>query len=77
MCLRWLIAPNKNSRDTGKVAHEIILYYTGLTRADVYDRLKIAAEIPDGQLEDMIYSIVENNRTLRFKSRGFDESRVR
>jgi predicted AAA+ superfamily ATPase len=58
----------------GDVAREVIQHLTTLTGASVKVVLEIEAEIPDGAPDDVVRTITENCRTLRFGSHGFEES---
>jgi len=60
------------SRDTGRVADEVIAHLVGLMRANVKVTLEIEAEIPDGVPDHVVRTVSENCRTLQFKSSGFE-----
>jgi hypothetical protein len=42
--------------------------------AEVKVTLEIEAEVPGGAPDELIRTITENCRTLRFKSQGFEEA---
>ena len=61
-------------RDAGQIADEVISHLSGLVGAEVKVNLEIDAEIPDGAPENVVRTVTENSRTLRFASHGFEES---
>jgi hypothetical protein len=44
----------------------------GLVGASVRITLEIEAEIPDGAPENVVRTVTENGRTLKFTSQGFE-----
>lgn len=65
--------PMRAGRDAGRIADEVIAHLTGIVGADVTVTLEINAEIPDGATEQIVRTITENARTLKFTSHGFEE----
>ena len=61
-------------RDAGRVAEEVIVHLSGLIGARVTVTMEIAAEIPDGAPDNVVRTVTENSRTLKFGSLGFEES---
>ncbi len=61
-------------RDASRVADEVIAHLSGLVGARVQVTLEIQAEIPDGVPENVVRTVTENSRTLRFGSHGFEVS---
>src|SRR5262249_7440572 len=61
-------------RDAGKIAEEVVQHLTGLVGADVGVTLEIHAEIPEGVPDQVVRTVTENCRTLRFKQHGFEEA---
>ena len=61
-------------RDAGQIADEVISHLSGLVGAEVTVTLEIDAEIPDGAPENVVRTVTENSRTLKFVSHGFEES---
>jgi hypothetical protein len=59
------------ARDAGRIAEEIIQHLSTLPSASV--RLEIEADIPDGVPDNVVRTVYENGRTLRFTSQGFEE----
>ena len=61
-------------RDASKIAEEVVQHLAGLVGADVEVTLEIRAEIPDGATPEIVRTVTENCRTLRFGDYGFEES---
>jgi predicted AAA+ superfamily ATPase len=59
-------------RDAGKIAEEVIAHLAGLVGAKVQVTIEIDAEVPDGVPENVVRTVTENSRTLRFTSQGFE-----
>lgn len=64
----------KVGSDAGKIAQEVIQHLSALNGVSVRVALEIEADIPDGASDDLVRTITENCRTLRFDSYGFEES---
>ena len=60
-------------RDAGRIADEVIAHLTGLATAGVRVTLEIETDVPDGTPEQVVRTVTENCRTLRFGSFGFEE----
>ena len=60
-------------RDAGRIGEEVIAHLSGLIGARVSVTLEIAAEIPDGAPDNVVRTVTENSRTLRFTSQGFEK----
>ena len=61
-------------RDAGTIAQEVISHLAGIIGADVKVTLEIDAVIPSGASEQVVRTVTENARTLKFTSHGFEES---
>jgi len=59
-------------RDASKIADEVIAHLSGLVGAKVTVTLEIEAEIPSGAADDVVRTVTENSRTLKFTSQGFE-----
>ena len=53
-------------RDAGKIAGEVIAHLAGLVCADVTVTLEIQADLPTGTPDNVVRTVTENCRTLRF-----------
>ena len=58
-------------RDASRIADEVIAHLVGLVGATVKVTLEIEAEIPSGAPDQVMRTVTENSRTLRFTSQGF------
>ncbi|SMP61398.1 hypothetical protein SAMN06265222_10793 [Neorhodopirellula lusitana] len=59
-------------RDAGRIATEVLSHLAGLPGADATVSLEIEIEIPDGVPENVVRTVIENCRTLKFDDQGFD-----
>ena len=64
--------PARVGRDASKIADEVLTHLVGLVGSSVRVTLEIEAEIPDGAPENVVRTVTENSRTLRFTSHGFE-----
>ncbi len=64
---------NRVGRDAGQVAEEVIAHLAGIVGADVKVTLDIEANIPSGASEQVVRTVTENGRTLKFRVQGFEE----
>lgn len=64
--------PSRVGRDAGRIADEVIAHLVGLMGSDVKVTLEIEAEIPHGAPENVVRTVTENSRTLKFTSHGFE-----
>ncbi len=60
-------------RDASRIADEVISHLTGIVGATVRITLEIDAEIPNGASDQVVRTVTENSRTLRFSSHGFEK----
>jgi hypothetical protein len=60
-------------RDASRVADEVISHLSGLVGAEVKVTLEIEACLPDGASEQVVRTVTENGRTLKFTSQGFEK----
>ena len=60
-------------RDASQVADEVISHLSGLIGALVTVTLEIAAEVPSGAPDNVVRTVTENSRTLKFSSQGFEQ----
>jgi hypothetical protein len=63
----------RTGRDAAQIADEVIQHLTKLLGAQVEITLEIQAEIPEGVPEQVVRTVTENCRTLRFRQYGFEE----
>lgn len=60
-------------RAAGQIADEIVSHLAGLVGAKVTISLEISAETPEGFSEDVVRTVSENAKTLKFKNSGFEQ----
>jgi hypothetical protein len=60
-------------RDASRIAEEVIAHLAGLVGANVTVTLEIEAEIPNGTPDNVVRTVTENSRTLKFTSQGFEK----
>ncbi len=60
------------SRDAGKITEEVIQHLTALSGCKAEVLLEIHIEVADGIPENVVRTVTENCRTLKFKTQGFD-----
>jgi hypothetical protein len=64
--------PARAGRDASKITDEVITHLVGLIGSSVRVTLEIDAEIPAGVPDNVIRTVTENSRTLKFTSHGFE-----
>jgi len=62
------------SRDVDAIATSVVQHLAGLLDAKVKIILEIEAELPSGAPENVVRTVTENCRTLKFDSQGFEEA---
>ena len=65
--------PTRVGRDAGKIAEEVISHLAGLVGAAVTVTLEIQADIPNGAPDNIVRTVTENSRTLKFTDQGFEK----
>src|ERR1051326_2276116 len=65
--------PTRVGRDAGRIADEVISHLAGLVGAKVKVTLEIEAEIPNGAPDNVVRTVTENSRTLKFTNQGFEK----
>jgi hypothetical protein len=65
--------PTRVGRDASRIADEVIAHLSGLVGAEVRVTLEIEAEIPSGAPDQVVRTVTENSRTLKFMSHGFEK----
>ncbi|MCC6474792.1 MAG: DUF499 domain-containing protein [Burkholderiales bacterium] len=59
-------------RDASRIADEVVAHLTGLVGAQVRVTLEIEARIPSGAPDQVVRTVTENSRTLKFSTQGFE-----
>jgi len=65
--------PTRVGRDAGRIADEVISHLAGLVGSNVTVTLEIEAEIKPGAPDNVLRTVTENCRTLKFMSQGFEK----
>ena len=65
--------PTRVGRDSSRIAEEVIAHLVGLVGATVTVTLEIEAEIPTGAPDNVVRTVTENSRTLKFTNQGFEK----
>jgi len=65
--------PARVGRDASVVADEVIAHLSGLVGARVTVTLEVEAEVPNGVSDQVVRTVTENSRTLKFTSHGFEK----
>ncbi|MCL5268276.1 MAG: Swt1 family HEPN domain-containing protein [Bacteroidetes bacterium] len=65
--------PERVGRDAGRIAEEVISHLSGLLGANVRVTLEVEADIPTGASDQVVRTVTENCRTLKFGSHGFEK----
>ena len=64
--------PARVGRDASRIADEVIAHLAGLVGTKVEVTLEIEADIPSGAPANVVRTVTENSRTLKFTSQGFE-----
>jgi hypothetical protein len=61
-------------RDASLIADEVIAHLAGLVGSKVKVTLEVEAEIPSGTPDQVVRTVTENAKSLKFESQGFEEA---
>jgi hypothetical protein len=59
-------------RDASRIAEEVIAHLTAQVGVEVTVTLEIEAKLPNGATDQIVRTVTENSRTLKFTSHGFE-----
>jgi len=65
--------PTRVGRDSSRIAEEVIAHLVGLVGSTVVVTLEIEADIPTGAPDNVVRTVTENSRTLKFTQQGFEK----
>ena len=65
--------PARVGRDASRIADEVIAHLAGQVGAEVTVTLEIEAALPNGASDQIVRTVTENSRTLKFTSHGFEK----
>ena len=71
--IQVLLAVEAFPKKTQTTQNSVIQHLTAITGAGVRITLEIEADLPDGATDELVRTVSENCRTLRFTSQGFEE----
>ena len=60
-------------RGTFLFAEEVVAHLAGLVGASVKVTLEIEANVPEGAPDNVVRTVTENSRTLKFSAHGFEK----
>jgi predicted AAA+ superfamily ATPase len=64
--------PARVGRDASRIADEVIAHLAGQVGAEVTVTLEVEAMLPGGASDQIVRTVTENSRTLKFTSHGFE-----
>lgn len=64
--------PARAGRDASRIADEIIAHLAGQVGSEVTVTLEIEATLPNGATDQIVRTVTENSRTLKFENHGFE-----
>ncbi len=64
--------PARVGRDASRIADEVIAHLAGQVGAEVAVTLEIEVRLPGGATDQVVRTVSENSRTLKFTSHGFE-----
>jgi predicted AAA+ superfamily ATPase len=65
--------PARVGRDASRIADEVLAHLVGQVGADVKVTLLIDATLPNGAADQLVRTVTENSRTLKFTSQAFEK----
>ena len=65
--------PQRMSRDADQIATEVVKHLVALVDANVEIKVEISADVPSGVAEEVVRTVTENAKTLKFEQHGFEE----
>ena len=64
--------PTRVGRDASRIADEVIAHLAGQVGSELTVTLEIAASLPEGASDQIVRTVTENSRTLKFTNHGFE-----
>jgi hypothetical protein len=68
------ISPDRYARDLTRLSQEVIQHLAAPEGVDLEIRVEITAHKADGYPDDKVRNVIENARTLKFETYGFEDS---
>jgi BioD-like phosphotransacetylase family protein len=60
-------------RDASRIADEVLSHLVSQVGAEVTVTIEIEAKLPQGASDQLVRTVTENSRTLKFTSHGFEK----
>ena len=67
------VDPERVVRDAGRIADEVIAHLAGQMGSEVTVTIEIEARLPNGASDQLVRTVTENSRALKFESQGFEK----
>ncbi len=67
------IGPTSLATDVARVSAEVVQHLVSILGASVEVTVEITAHVPTGVPDDVVRTVTENCRTLKFREHGFEE----
>ena len=67
-----VLDPTRVGRDASKIADEVIAHLAGLVGSSVKVTLEIEVQVPSGAPDNVVRTVTENSRHLKFTEHGFE-----
>jgi hypothetical protein len=67
------VDPARISRDIGTIANEVLQHLASLPHSEVTVTVEIQARVPGGVPDNVVRTVSENCRTLKFKNQSFEQ----
>lgn len=68
------IGPTSLATDVARVSSEVVQHLVSILGASVEVTVEITAQVPTGVPDDVVRTVTENCRTLKFREHGFEET---
>jgi uncharacterized protein len=69
-----IVDEHRVGKDAGRIAEEVIQHLTDILGANVEVKIEIQAHFPDGASDQAVRTVIENCKTLKFQTYGFETS---
>jgi hypothetical protein len=64
--------PTRAGRDASRIADEVLAHLVSQVGAEVTVTIEIEAQLPKGASDQLVRTVTENSRTLKFTTHGFE-----
>lgn len=66
------VDPARVGRDASRIAEEVVAHLAGQVGAELTVTIEIQAWLPNGASDQLVRTVLENRRTLKFDGHGFE-----